>query len=149
VQNLCVRRGNPRRRPCRYHPRRGDTACDGFTGRPRDAAAFLAEIAADNTREFRGANRHRRVVDAPSRALAAELEPESGPVRVLRAHRDRRFRSDAPPYRTDTGVVAAGPGGVELSGAPSATAFTTAVGRRRFRPRPAAPLPGRRARGGG
>src|SRR5947199_104922 len=84
-----------------------------FTGWPADATAFLAEIEADNTREFWAANSHRHAtaVQGPMRALAAELEPEFGAVRVLRAHRNRRFRPAAPPYRTDTGGVARSPGG--------------------------------------
>jgi uncharacterized protein (DUF2461 family) len=101
-----------------------------FTGWPADATAFLAEIEADNTREFWELHGHRHAgsVDAPMRALAAELEPEFGPVRVFRAYRNRRFRPDAPPYRTDTGGVAHSPGGAVLSVVLSATALSTAVG---------------------
>jgi uncharacterized protein (DUF2461 family) len=101
-----------------------------FTGWPSDATAFLAEIEADNTREFWEANgrRHAAAVQGPMRALAAELEPEFGPIRVLRAHRNRRFRPAAPPYRTDTGGVARSPGGAAVTVVLSATALTTAVG---------------------
>jgi hypothetical protein len=101
-----------------------------FTGWPSDATAFLTEIDADNTREFWEANGHRHAaaVQGPMRALAAELEPEFGPVRVLRAHRNRRFRPTAPPYRTDTGGVGSSPGGAALTVVLSATALTTAVG---------------------
>jgi hypothetical protein len=101
-----------------------------FTGWPADAAAFLAEIEADNTREFFQVHGHRHAtaVQGPMRALAAELEPEFGPIRVLRAHRNRRFRPTAPPYRTDTGGVARSPGGAALTVVLSATALTTAVG---------------------
>jgi uncharacterized protein (DUF2461 family) len=101
-----------------------------FTGWPADATAFLAEIGADNTRAFWQVHGHRHAsaVHAPMRALAAELEPEFGPVRVLRAHRNRRFRPDSPPYRTDTGGVARSPGGAALAVVLSATALTTAVG---------------------
>jgi uncharacterized protein (DUF2461 family) len=101
-----------------------------FTGWPADATAFLAEIDADNTREFWEAHGHRHTaaVQGPMRALAAELEPEFGPIRVLRAYRNRRFRPAAPPYRTDTGGVARSPGGAALTVALSATALTTAVG---------------------
>jgi len=107
-----------------------------FTGWPSDATAFLAEIEADNTREFWEANGHRHAtaVHGPMRALAAELEPEFGPVRVLRAHRNRRFRPDAPPYRTDTGGVAGSPGGAALTVVLSATAVTTTVGHWTFDP---------------
>jgi uncharacterized protein (DUF2461 family) len=101
-----------------------------FTGWPSDATAFLAEIEAHNTREFWEANGHRHAtaVQGPMRALAAELEREFGPVRVLRPHRNRRFRPDAPPYRTDTGGVAVSAGGAALTVVLSATALTTAVG---------------------
>jgi uncharacterized protein (DUF2461 family) len=101
-----------------------------FTGWPADATAFLSEIEADNTREFWEAHGHRHAaaVQGPMRALAAELEPEFGPIRVLRAHRNRRFRPEAPPYRTDTGGVAGSPGGAALTVVLSATALTTAVG---------------------
>jgi uncharacterized protein (DUF2461 family) len=107
-----------------------------FTGWPSDATAFLAEIDADNTREFWAANGHRHAaaVLGPMRALAAELEPEFGPIRVLRAHRNRRFRPDAPPYRTDTGGVAASPGGAARTVVLSTTALTTAVGHWTFDP---------------
>jgi hypothetical protein len=81
-----------------------------FTGWTPDATAFLAEIADANTRDFFAAHRdrHAAVVLAPMCALAAELEAEFGPVRVFRPHRNRRFRPDAPPYRTDTGGTARG-----------------------------------------
>lgn len=101
-----------------------------FTGWPADATAFLAEIEADNTREFweLHGHRHAAAVQQPMRGLAAELEPEFGPVRVFRAYRNRRFRPDVPPYRTDTGGVAHSPGGAVLAVVLSATALATAVG---------------------
>ncbi len=107
-----------------------------FTGWPSDATAFLTEIDADNTREFWEAHGHRHAtaVQGPMRALAAELEPEFGPVRVLRAHRNRRFRPTAPPYRTDTGGVGSSPGGAALTVVLSATSLTTAVGHWMFDP---------------
>jgi hypothetical protein len=107
-----------------------------FTGWPADATAFLSEIEADNTHEFWEAHGHRHAaaVQGPMRALATELEPEFGPIRVLRAHRNRRFRPEAPPYRTDTGGVASSPGGAALTVVLSATALTTAVGHWTFDP---------------
>lgn len=77
-----------------------------FTGWTPDAAAFLAELAADHT--CFDAERHAASVLAPMRALAAELAPEFGELRVFRPYRNRRFRPDAPPYRTDTGGTARG-----------------------------------------
>jgi uncharacterized protein (DUF2461 family) len=105
-----------------------------FRGWPADATAFLAGIAADNTREFweRHRDRHATAVHAPTRALAAELEPEFGPVRVFRPYVNRRFRPDAPPYRTDTGGVASTAGGSALAVVLSATALTATAGRWTF-----------------
>jgi Conserved hypothetical protein (DUF2461) len=106
----------------------------GFTGWPADATAFLTEIAADNTREFWEAHRHRHdaAVHGPMRALAAELEPEFGPVRIFRPAVNRRFRPDAPPYRTDTGGVATSAGGATFSLVLSGAALSVAGGHRTF-----------------
>ncbi|WP_219413913.1 DUF2461 family protein [Pseudonocardia nigra] len=103
---------------------------DGFQGWPTDATAFLAEIAADNSAEFWAAHRHRHTaaVHAPMRALAADLEAEFGTLRVFRPYRNRRFRPDAPPYRTDTGGVALTAGGSVLAVVLSATALSASAG---------------------
>ncbi|MHA6781162.1 DUF2461 family protein [Pseudonocardia saturnea] len=94
-----------------------------FTGWTPDAPAFLAEVAADHS-SFE-AERHRASVLAPMQALAAELAPEFGELRVFRPYRNRRFRPDAPPYRTDTGGTARGGTlGVVLS----ATALSATAG---------------------
>lgn len=96
-----------------------------------DATAFLSAIAHDNTAAFFAAHRHRHAtaLDAPLRDLAAALAEEFGPLRVLRPHRNRRFRPDLPPYRTDAGLVGADPPRAVLL---SATAFTVSVGPWRF-----------------
>ena len=101
-----------------------------FTGWPTDGPAFLIEIAADNTGEFWAAHhgRHARSVLAPMRALAAELEPEFGSLRVFRPQVNRRFRPDAPPYRTDIGAVARSPGGAVLAVVLSGSALTASAG---------------------
>ena len=101
-----------------------------FSGWPADATAFLADIEADNTPGFWAAqgHRHAAAVHAPMRALATELEPEFGPVRVLRPYRNRRFRPDLPPYRIDTGGVARSAGGAALAVVLSATALSTSAG---------------------
>lgn len=85
----------------------------GFVGWPADAPAFLAELAQDNTREFwlANAHRYRSAVLPPARALAAALTAEFGAPRVFRPYVNRRFRPDAGPYRADTGLGVAGPGG--------------------------------------
>ena len=96
-----------------------------FTGWPPDATEFLTEISVDNTSGFWARHRHRHdaAVSGPTRALAAELEPAFGPLRVLRPYRNRRFSPAAPPYRTDTGIVG-DRRGVVLS----AAALTVTVG---------------------
>ena len=105
-----------------------------FTGWPADGPALLSEIAVDNTAEFWAAHRdrHAAAVLAPTRALAAALEPEFGPVRVFRPQRNRRFRPGAPPYRTDTGGLARSPGGCGLEVVLSGSALTVTAGHRSF-----------------
>ena len=105
-----------------------------FDGWPVEAPALLAEIVADNRAdrwpELR--ERHAALVRGPTRALAAELAAEFGPVRVFRPHVTRRFRPDAPPLRVDTGGVARSSGGSSLGVVLSAVALTVAVGHWRF-----------------
>lgn len=101
-----------------------------FSGWALDGPALLGEIAADNTPEFwaRHRDRHAASVLGPMRALAGALEPEFGPVRVFRPQVNRRFRPDAPPYRTDTGGVATSSGGSVCAVVLTATALSVSVG---------------------
>ncbi len=103
---------------------------DEFHGWPATGPALLGHIAAENTREHWAACReqHERDVRAPMRAMAAALAPEFGPVRVFRAHANRRFRPDAPPLRVDTGGVAATAGGCVLGVVLTATALSVSAG---------------------
>jgi len=105
-----------------------------FHGWPVEATALLADIAADNRADRWPELRegHATLVRGPTLALAAELEAEFGPARVLRAHATRRFRPDAPPLRTDTGAVATSPGGCGLAVVLSPDALTVTVGHWRF-----------------
>jgi hypothetical protein len=111
----------------------GSTTFDGW---PAEATALLADIAADNRAdrwpELRA--RHAALVRGPTRALAAELEAEFGPVRVFRPHATRRFRPDAPPLRTDTGGVATSPGGCGMAVVLAVDALTVTAGHWRFDP---------------
>lgn len=105
-----------------------------FDGWPADALAMLAEIAEDN-RADRWAelrDRHTAAVRGPTLALAAELQAEFGPVRVLRPHVSRRFRPGAPPLRTDTGGVGASQDGCGLAFVLSASELTVTAGHYRF-----------------
>lgn len=105
-----------------------------FTGWPADATAFLSELAADNTAEFWAVHRHRHdtCVRPPTVALAAALGAEFGAVRVFRPYRNRRFRPDAPPYRTDTGGVHVTAGGTDRAFVLTPAGLTVTVGRFAF-----------------
>jgi uncharacterized protein (DUF2461 family) len=112
------------------------TDAHSFTGWPADAAAFLAELADDNTRAFwtENAHRYRTALLEPTRALAAALTEEFGPPRVFRPHVDRRFRPNADPYRTDTGITVAGPGGTPYAAVLSVRGLAVQVGYQAFDP---------------
>lgn len=103
---------------------------DTFTGWPVDATTFLGELAAENTPEFWESHRHRHAasVRGPMQAVAADLEAEFGPVRVFRAHVNRRFRPDAAPLRTDTGGTARSGGGSVLAVVLGAAALSASAG---------------------
>jgi len=105
-----------------------------FTGWPTDALAFLHEIDADNTAAFWAAQRHRydTCVRPPTVTLAAALGAEFGEVRVFRPYRNRRFRPDIPPYRTDTGGVFRTAGGTDLGFVLSGSGLAVTVGRFAF-----------------
>lgn len=106
------------------------TTTPAFAGWPADATAFLAELAADNRREFWEAHRERYTVSVlpPLQALAVALRDEFGKLRIFRPHRDRRFRPDAEPYRTDAGGVLATPGGTPFAVVLSAGGLGVQVG---------------------
>ena len=125
-----------------------DTDLPIFTGWPADGPAFLAELADDNTRAFwmENVHRYRSALLEPTRALAAALTEEFGPPRVFRPHIDRRYRPNADPYRTDTGITVAGPGGTPYAAVLSVQGLTVAGRLPGVRPRAAAPLPGGRRR---
>ena len=107
-----------------------DTDLPVFTGWPADGPAFLAELADDNTRGFwmENVHRYRSALLEPTRALAAALTEEFGPPRVFRPHIDRRYRPNADPYRTDTGITVAGPGGTPYAAVLSVQGLAVQVG---------------------
>ena len=82
-----------------------------FAGFHRDAPAFFRELAADNTKAWWVANQDRYVahVRGPFEALAAELEPEFGDVKIFRPYRDVRFSADKTPYKVQIGMVTRAP----------------------------------------
>jgi hypothetical protein len=107
-----------------------ETDLHTFTGWPADAQAFLAELTDDNTRAFwtENVHRYRTALLEPTRALAVALTEEFGTPRVFRPHVDRRFRPNADPYRTDTGIVVSGPGGTPHAAVLSVAGLAVQVG---------------------
>jgi uncharacterized protein (TIGR02453 family) len=89
----------------------GTIAVMGFEGFDRDAPAFFRELENDNTRAWWQANKDRYAahVRGPFEALAAELEPEFGDVKIFRPHRDVRFSADKTPYKLHIGMVSRAP----------------------------------------
>lgn len=81
-----------------------------FAGLDPDAIAFFAELRVHNTKEWWAANKTRydENVRGPFEALAAELEPEFGPVKLFRPYRDVRFSADKSPYKLQIGMVSQG-----------------------------------------
>lgn len=78
-----------------------------FTGLNPDALAFYAELRENNSKEWWTANKQRydESVRAPFEALAAELQPEFGGLKIFRPYRDVRFGADKTPYKLHIGLV--------------------------------------------
>jgi uncharacterized protein (DUF2461 family) len=110
------------------------TTTNRFAGWPAEATAFLADVAAANTAQFWAAHRGRYdiAVRGPLRALVADLREEFGELRIFRPNRDRRFRPDAAPYRTDAGAAGCTEGGTERSVVLSARELAVRVGHYAF-----------------
>ncbi|GAA1391328.1 DUF2461 domain-containing protein [Luteococcus peritonei] len=77
-----------------------------FTGIPRDAVAFYAELEANNSREWWLANKQRyeSSVRRPFVELGEEVAPAFGEPKVFRPYRDVRFSLDKTPYKTHQGL---------------------------------------------
>ncbi len=88
-----------------------------FRGWPAEALEFYEHLEADNSKTFWAAHRavYDEVVRAPMEALLARLEPEFGPGRIFRPHRDVRFSADRSPYKTHIGGYLESGGYVQLS----------------------------------
>lgn len=82
-----------------------------FEGFDRDAPAFFRELELDNTKAWWTANHERYVshVRGPFEALAAELEPEFGDLKIFRPYRDVRFSADKTSYKLHIGMVSRAP----------------------------------------
>lgn len=77
-----------------------------FTGFPVAALDFYDDLEVDNTKSFWEAHKgvYKESVEAPMRALCAELEKEFGTAKVFRPYRDVRFARDKTPYKTHQGA---------------------------------------------
>jgi uncharacterized protein (TIGR02453 family) len=82
-----------------------------FSGLSPNAPAFFRELAENNTKAWWSANQDRYAaqVRAPFEALAAELEPEFGDIKIFRPYRDVRFSADKTPYKLQIGMVTRNP----------------------------------------
>lgn len=87
-----------------------------FTGFGDAAVDFYEGLEADNSKAYWSDHKHlyEEHVREPMRALLADLEPEFGPGRIFRPHRDVRFAADKRPYKVQCGATA-GPRYVQVS----------------------------------
>ena len=78
-----------------------------FTGFGPRALDFLAELEANNSREWWHANRrwYDDDVREPLELLLADLADEFGEAKVFRPNRDTRFSKDKTPYKTWAAAV--------------------------------------------
>jgi uncharacterized protein (TIGR02453 family) len=83
-----------------------------FRGFPVDGIEFYEALAADNSRAFWQANRHRyeEHVRRPMLELTEALS-EFGPFHLFRPYNDVRFAKNKPPYKTAQGAYGESEGG--------------------------------------
>ena len=77
---------------------------DGWKG---DFVGFFRGLELDNSKRYFEAHRaqYETEVRGPMEALAAELSPILGPVKLFRINRDVRFSADKSPYKTNVAAV--------------------------------------------
>jgi uncharacterized protein (TIGR02453 family) len=73
-----------------------------FTGIPREAFAFFADLAKNNNREWFQPRKtlYESVCHDTLKALTVALDPPFGADRLTRLYRDIRFSKDKSPYKT-------------------------------------------------
>jgi uncharacterized protein (TIGR02453 family) len=76
-----------------------------FRGFPVEGIEFYEQLAADNSRSFWQANKHRydELVKQPMVELTEELA-DFGPFHMFRPYNDVRFSKNKPPYKTAQGA---------------------------------------------
>jgi uncharacterized protein (TIGR02453 family) len=101
-----------------------------FVGWSADAPAFLADLEANNTKDWWLQNRERydHHVLAPMRLLAEAVEGEFGVMSIKRPHRDVRFSADKSPYKTTIAGSIDAPGGMLFGVQLSATVLSVVAG---------------------
>jgi uncharacterized protein (TIGR02453 family) len=74
-----------------------------FAGWKGDFQGFFLGLQANNSKAYFESRRrqYEEEVKGPMLALLADLEPEFGPARLSRPHRDIRFSADKSPYKTN------------------------------------------------
>lgn len=76
-----------------------------FSGFPDDGITFYEQLAADNSKAFWAANKHRFVSDVKEPMLElVEALDDYGPFHMFRPHNDLRFSKNKPPYKTHQGA---------------------------------------------
>lgn len=87
-----------------------------FAGFGEEAVEFYDGLLADNSKAYWTDRKAAWESDVrePMQALLADLEPEFGPGKIFRPHRDVRFAKDKSPYKTACGATA-GPFYVQVS----------------------------------
>lgn len=83
-----------------------------FAGFPPEAIEFYEQLAADNSKAFWTANKHRFVehVRGPMTELTEALA-DYGPFHLFRPHNDLRFSKNKPPYKSHQGAYGESEGG--------------------------------------
>lgn len=86
----------------RVTPASAGPAAARFTGIPRDAFTFFAQLARHNNKNW--FQEHKQTFEeacqAPLKALTVALDPPMGAERLTRIYRDVRFSQDKSPYHT-------------------------------------------------
>jgi uncharacterized protein (TIGR02453 family) len=88
-----------------------------FRGWESEALEFYEGLEADNSKTYWTAHLpfYEERVRAPMLELLAALEPEFGPGKIFRPHRDVRFSNDKSPYKTHLGAWLSYGGYLQLS----------------------------------
>ncbi len=81
-----------------------------FSGIPREACTFFADLAKNNNREWFQSHKatFERACHEPLKALTVALDPPLGAQRLTRIYKDVRFSKDKSPYHTHVSARVSG-----------------------------------------